>query len=455
MAASIKAKLQVALLAMAMSAEALVSPDGTGRVPAMGWNSWNEYACDINETVFLEVSDLLVELGLKDLGYTYVNIDDCWSNKELRRDNTTQRIIPDYVKFPNGIDGLAKEMHAKGLKLGIYSDAGTSTCGGYAGSLGYEDIDAAAWSEWGIDYLKYDNCNVPEEWVDEYPYYPEGGYPTPPLGYDYGASKTAQRYGAMRDALLAQNRTIQYSLCAWGHAHVEQWGNGTGHSWRMWGDIYPSWAGQDGYSWGLMPIVNQAARHWNDTGFWGRNDWDMLEVGNGNLTLEESRSHFALWAAFKSPLIVGTRLAGISEEVLSILRARELIDFNQDARHGEGVMPFAYEGEVPPSTNQTAHPPSHYVGTSAKGMHVFLLNSHDEDRDVEVRFGDVPGLLRGRAYLVHDMWTGEDVGVFSGGVTVRVKRHDTAALRINLAKGCAGTQTHPNPQWTPSTSHLF
>lgn len=108
----------------ATTASALVSPGGVGRLPAMGWNSWNEYACNINEDVFLRVSDLLIELGLKDLGYNYVNIDDCWSNKELRRDNTTKRIIPDFVKFPQGIKGLAEKVHAKGLKIGIYSDAG-------------------------------------------------------------------------------------------------------------------------------------------------------------------------------------------------------------------------------------------------------------------------------------------------------------------------------------------
>jgi alpha-galactosidase len=109
---------------LATAAAALVSPDGTGRLPALGWNSWNEYGCNINETIFLQVSDHLVELGLKDLGYNYVNIDDCWSDKELRRDNTTKKIIPDYVKFPNGINGLVDQIHAKGLKVGIYSDAG-------------------------------------------------------------------------------------------------------------------------------------------------------------------------------------------------------------------------------------------------------------------------------------------------------------------------------------------
>lgn len=131
---------------------ALVSRDGhTGRLPAMGWNSWNEYECAINETVFLTVGELLVSLGLKDLGYNYVNIDDCWSDKEKKRDNVTGKILPDYTKFPQGIKHTADEIHKLGLKLGIYSDAGSLTCGGFAGSLGHEELDAKTWAEWGID----------------------------------------------------------------------------------------------------------------------------------------------------------------------------------------------------------------------------------------------------------------------------------------------------------------
>lgn len=126
-------------------------PGETGRLPAMGWNSWNEYNCNINEDIFLTVGNLLVSLGLKDLGYEYVNIDDCWSNKTHQRDNSTGRIQPDYNKFPQGIKHTADEIHNLGLKLGIYSDAGTLTCGGYAGSIDNEVVDATTFAEWGID----------------------------------------------------------------------------------------------------------------------------------------------------------------------------------------------------------------------------------------------------------------------------------------------------------------
>ncbi|KAK8050933.1 hypothetical protein PG993_002318 [Apiospora rasikravindrae] len=411
----------------------------------MGWNSWNEYACDISEDVFVRVADLMVELGLRDLGYQYVNIDDCWSVKGTARDNVTRRIIPDPVKFPRGIRHVAEEMHARGLKLGIYGDAGTQTCGGYPGSLGYEEVDAAAWSEWGVDYLKYDNCNIPQEWVDVPYMYPDnGGSPDGyvPQGYDWSTSNSSTRYTRMRDALLAQNRTIQYSLCIWGHANVVTWGNQTGHSWRMYSDIYPDWTGAHQGSQGLMPILNQAAFYWNVSGFWGRNDWDMLEVGNGNLTLEENRSHFALWAALKSPLIIGTKLDSIRPEILAVLKAEEIIAFNQDPVYGVGAMPYRWDG-----VGNDTHPADYWAGSSSRGVHAFLLNT-EEERDMELVFAEIPGLqeqqvaAKSGPYLVHDMWTGKDIGVFSDSLVLRVKRHDTAAVRITTADG-----RHPSPRW--------
>jgi alpha-galactosidase len=133
------------------AAAQLTNPDAIGRLPALGWSSWNEYGCDINETVFLETAQLIVDLGLKDLGYQYINIDDCWSDREQRRDPTTDALVVDEAKFPNGIKYVAERVHELGLKLGIYSNAGTSTCAGYEASLGYEDIDAATFASWGID----------------------------------------------------------------------------------------------------------------------------------------------------------------------------------------------------------------------------------------------------------------------------------------------------------------
>ncbi|KFA70905.1 hypothetical protein S40288_10141 [Stachybotrys chartarum IBT 40288] len=436
------------LAVFAVGVSAIVSEDGTGRLPAMGWASWNEYACDVNETVFLRVGEVLVDLGLKDLGYEYVNIDDCWSDKMKRRDENG-RIMPNATMFPRGIKGLTDDILAMGLKMGIHSDSGTGTCLKYEGSLYHEKVDAETFAVWGIDYLKYDNCNVPEEWEDDYPYWPDRPdlFVEPPPRYDYSISKNAIRYRRMRDPLLSLNRTIQFSMCIWGGAPVERWGNETGHSWRMYGDITPLWGGRDPTGWGVVAMLNQAAMHWNDTGFWGHNDWDMLEVGNGELTYEESRSHFALWATMKTPLIIGTRLEGIKDEILAILENKELIAFNQDTVYDDSVMPFNLDGPIPETTANITRTVSHYVGTSVAGIHVFLLNGDDEDGEMSIEFSEVPGLESSKTttFIVHDMWTGEDFGLFTSSFTVDVKSHDTATLRFTTSCG-----RHPNPEWMPS-----
>ncbi|KAL6703359.1 hypothetical protein ACN47E_009701 [Coniothyrium glycines] len=440
-------------LTLAIPGIALVSKDGaTGRLPAMGWNSWNEYECAINETVFLTVGELLISLGLKDAGYNYVNIDDCWSDKVLQRDNATGKILPDYTKFPQGIKHTADEIHKLGLKLGIYGNAGTLTCGGFAGSLGHEMLDAKTFAEWGIDYLKYDNCAVPDTWDDEYRWWPEnwlGGHPNEdqtaggdgeanpvpaPTDYDWTTSKSFDRYKIMSDALLATNRTIEYSQCAWGHAHIEQWGNNTGHSWRMWGDIYPEWLGKHQWSWGLMPILNHASFFSNSSNFWGHADWDMLEVGNGNLTYEENRSHFALWAALKSPLIIGTPLDGIKSEILKILSTKDLIAFNQDPVFGQPAKPYKW-GINPDFTWNQTHPAEYWSGKSSRGTHVFALNTLDTTQIKDIVFREVPGLNAYTKYTVYDSWSGKELGKFKGSYKAKVQRHDTLAIRITEAKG--------------------
>lgn len=129
---------------------ALVLPDDVGRLPALGWNSWNAFRCDITEDSFLTAAEHLVSLGLKDVGYQYVNIDDCWSDFN-GRDEATGRLLPNYTRFPEGINGTAAKIHDLGLKFGIYSSAGTVTCEEYPASLGYENLDAETWAEWGVD----------------------------------------------------------------------------------------------------------------------------------------------------------------------------------------------------------------------------------------------------------------------------------------------------------------
>ena len=200
----------------------------------------------------------------------------------------------------------------------------------------------------------------------------------------------------------------------------------------------PRWKGKDQWSWGLMPIINQASFLWKSTGFWGHNDWDMLEVGNGALTIEENRSHFAMWCALKSPLIIGTPLDSIKKPILDILSNRELIDFNQDAVYGASAMPYRW-GYSKDGTSNLEHPAEYWVGTSAKGFHIFMLNTQDKAVTMSSTFNSIPGLMTNAnadvEYNVHDMWTGMDLGTFKGEIQLEVKTHDTAALRITNVDG--------------------
>jgi alpha-galactosidase len=273
---------------------------------------------------------------------------------------------------------------------------------------------------------------VPPEWVDVYHWYPgdwRGGpepdatQPRPaPAGYDWTTSKTFDRYKAMSDALRATKRTIEYSQCAWGEDHIDQWGNATGHSWRMWGDIYPSWSS-------MTPILNHASFFFNSTDFWGHGDWDMLEVGNGDLTFEENRSHFALWAALKSPLLIGTPLDGIKPEILKILSNPDLIAFNQDPVHGAPAKPYKWGINADYAWNQT-HPAEYWSGQSSNGTYVFVLNSLEDAQNKTVTFADVPGLDATTEYTLYDSWTSKELGSFQKEYKSVLARHDTMVLRV-------------------------
>lgn len=250
----------------------------------------------------------------------------------------------------------------------------------------------------------------------------------------------------MRDALQKQNRTILYSICNWGQARVDMWGNKTGNSWRASGDIIDAWSGRFAFdnSWGITNIINQASFFWNSTDFWGHSDWDMLEVGKGNLTLEENRSHFALWAAFKSPLIIGTPLHNIQPSILSILSNKELIAFNQDPVYGFSASPYKW-GYSKDFTYDTTNPAEYWSGSSVNGIHVFILNSQNQALNMSAAFNEIPALKTNAAatYLVHDMWTGKDLGNFTGRYVANVKPHDTIALRI----------TTPDGTWDSTAEH--
>ena len=272
--------------------------------PQMGWSTWNKFQGNISEDIIKGIADAMVESGLKDAGYTYINIDDCWHGQ---RDGNGF-IQADPVKFPNGMKAVADYVHMKGLKLGIYSDAGTGTCANMPGSLGHEYQDALQYARWGVDYLKYDWCNTTN--VN-----PKGAYQL------------------ISDALRAAGRPIFLSMCEWGNSHPWKWAREVGHSWRTTPDI---WCDFDslrvfpGYTqFGVMQCIqfNDSLRQYAAPGYW--NDPDMLEVGNG-MTENEDRAHFTMWCMMASPLILGNDLRNMSEATRNIIMNKEMIAVDQD-----------------------------------------------------------------------------------------------------------------------------
>jgi alpha-galactosidase len=286
---------------------------GLAPTPPMGWNTWNKFHCDIDENLIKASADAMVSSGLKDAGYLYIVIDDCWHGER----DSLGFIHPNPKTFPSGMKALADYVHSKGLKLGIYSDAGNTTCGHRPGSRGHEYQDALTYASWGIDYLKYDWCDT--EGIN-----PIGAYTT------------------MRDALHAAKRPILFSMCEWGNGKPWEWAKDIGHMWRTTGDIWACFdckKDQGGwFSWGVLQILDMqdglrkyaGPEHWNDP--------DMMEVGNG-MTTGEDRAHFSMWCMLAAPLMTGNDIANMTTETQAILTNKEAIAIDQDRL---GVQGYRY-----------------------------------------------------------------------------------------------------------------
>lgn len=277
--------------------------------PPMGWNSWNIFHCDIDEWKVKAMADAMAANGMKDAGYQYVVIDDCW---QVARDKDGY-VIADSARFPSGIKALADYIHAKGLKFGIYSCAGRLTCQHRPGGAGYETKDAQRYAEWGVDYLKYDWCNSD------------------------GLKSTVQ-YSTMRDALHRAGRPIVFSLCEWGSTKPWLWADTVGHLWRTTGDIRPRFLKHHG----VLALFDAQAkiRKYNKPNGW--NDPDMLEVGNEGLTLTESRTHFTLWCMMAAPLMSGNDLRAMQPDILKVLTNKLALKVNQDSL---GLQCFLWKKE--------------------------------------------------------------------------------------------------------------
>lgn len=353
--------------------------NGLGRTPQMGWNSWNHFACNIEEKLIRETADAMVSTGLAAAGYEYVNIDDCWA--ELNRDSNGN-FVPKADTFPSGMKALADYVHNKGLKLGIYSDAGSQTCSKkMPGSLGHEEQDANTFASWGIDYLKYDNCNN------------EGISPK-------------ERYPVMTKALQNSGRPIFYSLCEWGQDDPATWANGVGNSWRTTGDISDNWDSMTSRA-----DENEKWADYAKPGGW--NDPDMLEVGNGGMTTDEYRSHFSIWALAKAPLLVGCDVRSMSKDTYEILSNREVIAVNQD-RLGVQGKKVKKNGDLEVWAGPLAH----------NKVAVVLWNRGGSTSEITAYWSDI-GLNSTAVVNVRDVW---------GHSTIKsVKEHVSASIESH---GC-------------------
>jgi len=366
---------------------------GMAPLPPMGWNSWNKFQCNISEDFIKRTADAMVSTGMKDAGYQYINIDDCWSIESAARD-ANGALQPDPTRFPNGIKPIADYVHGLGLKMGIYGDRGSETCGHRAGSGGHEAQDAATFASWGIEYLKYDNCPDP------------GPNPGPTI---------QPEYQAMRDALDATDAPIVFSICAWS---FYEWANHMGNLQRTTGDIKNEWPS----------IVANLKTNQNVAAYAGPNHWndpDMLEVGNsdngaGPVTDVENQSHFSLWAIASAPLIAGNNLfdPNMSAATKSILTNKEVIAINQDAMGLQGVRIWENGGQ------SLWGKPLNANGARA----AVLFNEGDSAVDMTVKFADL-GLAPGSA-TVRDLQGQADRGSFKDSYTVNVASHATATLKI-------------------------
>ncbi|TRM66282.1 glycoside hydrolase [Schizophyllum amplum] len=361
--------------------------NGVAHLPVLGYNTWNAYQA---------------------AGYNYVNIDDCYSSHNRSDEGY---IVENPDTFSRGMKNLTDTLHGLGFQTGIYSDSGWLTCGGYPGSYGNEERDAQTFFvDWGFDYLKYDNCYIPFDSITR----------TGIIG----------RYQRMADAIANltadTNKPVVLSLCEWGWSQVWLWGKRFGQSWRTTGDIAPEWNS-------LAAIINTNSFITQATDFYGRNDLDMLQLGNGNLTYEESKSHFTAWALMKSPLLIGTDLSTITNETLEILTNSEILAINQDAEVGESISPFRW-GINPDFVSNSTHPAQYWSGPTFNGTVFMLLNTLNEPATLLFNLTESPWIVAGHQYSVRDLWAHTDNGVAVRNITQDdVPAHGVVALLLQDA----------------------
>ncbi|KDN50838.1 glycoside hydrolase family 27 protein [Tilletiaria anomala UBC 951] len=383
------------------SAPAQALDNGLALTPQRGWNTWNKYGCNINASIILANGKALIDEGLHKAGYEYVVVDDCWQGP---RDPSTGRITVDSTKFPHGLKNLTDEIHAMGLKAGIYSSAGSMTCGRHVGSLDHEEIDAQTFADWGFDYLKYDNC------------FNEGRSGTPKISYD--------RYNAMTMALNKTGRPILFSLCQWGEDSSYLWAPTIANSWRISGDIYDNFDRADarcpcddmttqtcylqGFHCSVKKIVNFAKSLGQKAFPSAWLDLDMLEVGNGGMSTTEYVTHFSMWAMMRSAMILGNELFSMDNATRAIVKNTHVLDLISGDANGSPAYPVWEETTSTNGTEMQLWFSSLVNGTYAAA----LVNWGSQDAsgqsiDLSTFFvDDAPA--RKASWDVYDLWAGVD-----------------------------------------------
>jgi len=383
-------------------------PRHLAQTPPLGWNSWNAFSCKVTEADIRAAADALVDTGLREAGYEYVVVDDCWMAGET---DSAGRLKPS-ADFPNGMAALADYVHDRGLKFGLYSSAGSHTCQGYPASLDREELHAEQFAEWGVDYLKYDNCG------------------------DHRGRDAVDRYAAMGDALAGVDREIVYSICEWGENRPWEWGrNVGGHCWRATDDLVAKWrADPDEFGLGIADILDRMAdidaEATHGPGGW--NDPDMLQIGNGPasgqsehepvhvqrpLTKAERRSHFAFWCLLAAPLMIGADLTSLSAFDRDLLTNERLLAIDQDPLGMQGTPDRRDDDEEVWSKRLQ------------EGAAVLFHNRSDDAREISTHAADTDVPAGSDRYRVQDCWTGNEWET-DGSLTMTVKPRESAVVHV-------------------------
>lgn len=376
---------RVALALIPLLFGAALTPPASNRIaltPPMGWNSWNHFGCNVSDSLIRSTADAMVSSGMRAAGYQYVVIDDCW---QVSRD-LKGTIVADSSRFPRGIKALADYVHSKGLRFGIYTDAGTKTCQGRPGTYGYEDQDARTYAAWGVDYVKEDWCNAS------------------------GLNAPAQ-YAKFRKALDKSGRAIVLSICEWGSNQPWDWAPGIGHLWRTTDDIEDKWTS-------MLANLDQSSQHSTVArpGAW--NDPDMLEVGNGGMTDDEYRAHMSLWAIQAAPLIAGNDLRTMSEATRVILTNPEVLAVDQDSLGAQGILVWEPVPEL-----------QVWAKRLRNGTHAVVLLNRSAKADTINAYLSRVGIHSDSA-SVRDLWSHGEIGKVKGTFSAFVKPHSAMMVRM-------------------------